>query len=217
MKEYNEILDSIRVAEMRDKAEAYFEKYWLDKDEYFEKWLPIQNSIFDSRAEFLPDMMFNNGFELYPLVGGGIFVSQQDYQCLQNCMEETGDKNFVVVQNKKVFGGPFTRFRYKVDDTWDELMSGGFFGTEHFNNPCKDYFVFGDSANWGRYVGTSWIVPGNRFELNPLNIMGFKKEYSDVFRKNFDKVRLLEPQITPEILFSEWLPDSYKQPSVPLG
>jgi len=58
MKEYNEILDSIRVAEMRDKAEAYFEKYWLDKDEYFEKWLPIQNSIFDSRAEFLPDMMF---------------------------------------------------------------------------------------------------------------------------------------------------------------
>lgn len=143
MKEYNEILDTIRVAEMQNEAEVYFQKYWLDKDEYFEKWRSIQNSIFDSRAEFLPDMMFNNGFELYPLVGGGIFVSRQDYECLQYCMGETGDESFVVIQNKSVVveGWPFTRFTYKVDSTWDELMSGGIFGSEHFNNPVKDYFV----------------------------------------------------------------------------
>jgi hypothetical protein len=90
-------------------------------------------------------------------------------------------------------------------------MSGGIIGSEHFNNGCKDYFVFGDSAVWGRYVANSWIAPENRTGLNPVNIMGFRKEYSEIFRKNFERIRLQEPQITPEILFNEWLPDSYKE------
>ena len=212
-KDFQEMLDIIYDDAVRTQAENYFVKYWLDKDEYFSKWLLIERSIFDPWARHLPDLMFNNGFELFPLVGGDIFVSKEDYSCLQRCMAETGDDYFVIIQNRNVVveGFPFTRFKYPAKSTWDELMSGGIIGSEHFNNGCKDYFVFGDSAVWGRYVANSWIAPENRTGLNPVNIMGFRKEYSEIFRKNFERIRLQEPQITPEILFNEWLPDSYKE------
>lgn len=221
-KDYNENLNIIWDEELREQAEQYFEKYWLGDAEYFEKWLPIQNSIFDNRAEHLPDMMFNDGFEIFPLVGGDIFIAEEDFTLLQDCLRQTGDTHFVIVQNRNVVVGnydgennftehPFTRFKYPADISWSELMSGGFAASEHFNNGCKDYFVFGDSASWGRYVANSWIQPSNSTGLNPLIIMGFKNEYSEVFKNNFEQLRLLEPEITPEILFSEWLPDSYKQ------
>lgn len=222
MKNFSELLSFFWDKESRGQSEAYLEKYWLDEDEYFEKWRPIQDSIFDGKAKYLPDMMFNVGFELFPLVGGEIFVSEIDFTMLRDCMRQTRDENFVIVQNRNVvIGGdidgvhydvhPFTRYKYPVDISWSELMSGGFAASEHFNNGCKDYFVFGDSGNWGRCVANSWIVPDKETILNPINIMGFKKEYSELFRTKFDDVRELEPEITPEILLSEWLPDSYRQ------
>jgi len=218
IKDYDEILNTVLDEETRKQAELYFEKYWLGEDEYFEKWRPIQESIFDLKARYLPDMMFSVGFELFPLVGGDIFVSERDFTILQHCMRRTGDEQFAIVQNRNVVVGgggieelPFTRFKYPVDISWAELMSGGIAGSEHLNNGCKDYFVFGDSGNWGRYVGNSYVKPENQVSANPINVMGFKKGLSDMCRNNFEEVRRLEPQITPEILLSEWLPDSYKQ------
>ena len=221
MKDYTELLNMILDEETRKQAEVYFQKYWLDKEEYIEKWLLIQYSIFNGEAKYLPDVMFNKNFELFPLVGGDIFLIEKDFSLLQDCMIQAGDNQFVIVQNKNViveayYGEneyrvePVVKFKYPVNISWSEMMSGGIVGCEHFNNGCKDYFVFGDSRNWGRYVANSWIQPANLTGLNPLNIMGFKKQYSDVFKKNFELLRILEPEITPEILFSEWLPDSYK-------
>ena len=219
--DYNEQLNTFFEEETREQTESYFEKYWLDKDEYIKKWLPIQESIFDSKAKHLPDMMFNKNFELFPLVGGNIFIVERDFALLQDCMRQTGDTHFVIIQNKNVivevyYGEndfrvhPLLRFKYPINISWNELMSGGYVSTEIFNGGPKDYFVFGDSGSWGRYVANSWIQPSNATGLNPLIIMGFKKEYSEIFRNNFEQLRLLEPEITPEILFSEWLPDSYK-------
>ena len=228
-RDYIEILNNIWDEETREQAKVYFEKYWLDEDEYFEKWRPIQESIFDGKAKYLPDMMFNVGFELFPLVGGDIFVAESDFTMLQDCMHRTGDEHFAIVQNRNVvIGGgsidgvpyeehPFTRFKYPVDISWAELMSGGIMGSEHFNNGCKDYFVFGDSGNWGRYVGNSYARPTNLDSSDPINIMGFKKQFSELFIRNFEKVRQLEPEITSEILLSEWLPDPYKQLPGSLG
>jgi len=151
-KECKEILDTINDAGTREQAKTYFEKYWLDEDEYFEKWRPIQDAIFDGKAKYLPDMMFNVGFELFPIVGGDIF-GIQSFHALQDCIHQTGDENFVIIQNRNVVidGWAFIRFKYPVDISWAELMSGGVIGSEHFNNGCKDYFVFGDQGyRWGR-------------------------------------------------------------------
>lgn len=102
MSEYEEQLNTFSVAETRDETKLYFEKYWLASTEYWEKWLPIQQSVFDESAQHLPDLMFRPDFELFPLIGGNIFTSEQDFEMLKNCMEHTGDEYFTVVQNKNV-------------------------------------------------------------------------------------------------------------------
>lgn len=210
--EYQDFLNLIYYGAHYRQAEAYFEKYWLSEAEYLEKWRSIQMSIFNAEARRLPDMMFNNGFELYPLVGGDIFISKSDFQTLQECVFETGDSYLVIIQNRHIMfeGWPLTRFKYPTNISWDELMSGGVFGSEHFNNGCKEYFVFGNTGKWGRYVANSWIVPGRSIG-NPINIMGFKGEFADLFRNKFEEVRLSEPEITPDILLAEWLPEGYRE------
>jgi hypothetical protein len=221
-KDFDKQLSIFSVAETREWTELYFDKYWLDGAEYSETWLPIQNSVFDSRAKHLPDLMFNPNFELLPLIGLNVFTSDKDFAAMQACMKQTGDKYFAVVQNKnvvvKVYYGehgeddwrvhPLLRFRFPVDISWDELMSGGYVSTELFQGAAKDYFVFGDSGNWGRYVANSYANPSAiPMFSTPLNIMGFRPEFVELFRESFDEVRRLEPYTTPEIL----LPDSYKQ------
>lgn len=222
IKDYEHVFKTFWDEETREESVYYFEKYWLDRAEYLEKWLPIQDEIFNSKAKYLPDIMFNDEFDLFPLVGGDIFVSERDFASLTDCLRQTGETHFVIVQNSHVPIGyydsennfiehPQTRFKYPSSISWPEIMSGGDAASEHFHNGCKDYFVFGDSGNWGRYVGNSYTKPTNLESSNPLNIMGFKEEFSELFRTKFDEVRRLEPEITPEILLSEWLPDSYKQ------
>lgn len=197
IKDYQEQLNTFSEEETRQQTESYFEKYWLDKNEYFEQWLPIQNLIFNNEAKHLPDMMFNSNLELFPLVGGNIFTMEKDFSLLQNCMSQTGDKYFTIVQNKNVvvevyYGKneyrvhPFLRFKYPANISWDEMMSGGGISSELFQSGYKDYFVFGDSGNWGRYVSNDYVQPENFTGFNSLNIMGFKKEYSEVFIKNFE-------------------------------
>lgn len=215
-RDFERQLDAFSVPETRGRIESYFKKYWLDGAEYLENWLPIQESIFDSQAKHLPDLMFKPNFELLPLAGINIFTSEEDFGLLQSCMKQTGDNYFVIVQNEKViiefydpengYGvHPFLRFKYPVDISWDEMMSGGYISIELLQGAAKDYFVFGDGGTWGRYVANSYENPSAIPEFStPLNIMGFKKEYSEIFRTNFE--HLIEPEI-----ISRWLPDSYKQ------
>jgi hypothetical protein len=231
IKDYDEQLNAFSVPENRDQAEAYFEKYWIDSDEYQQRWLPIQRSIFNDKARHLPDLMFNDGYEIFPLVGGNIFTSKDDFLSLQNCMRETGDTSFALLENEKVViefygtdGGwrttPSVRFKFPADISWEELMSGGSASTVLFQvqGAIKDYFMFGDSGTWGRYVANDYASPTIEPAVGtPLNIMGFKREFSELFRKQFEKVQRLNPEITSEVLLSEWLPDSYKHLPGALG
>jgi hypothetical protein len=216
-KDFDKQLRMFPTPEIRAQAEAFFEKYWFNTDEYKEKWLSIQNSIFDHQAKHLPDLMFNDNYELLPLEGGNIFTSKEDFSTLQRCMREVGDNSFAVVENERVVikfydpeGGwgvtPFLRFKFPSEVSWEELMSGDPISVLLFQvqGAIKDYFVFGDGGNWGRYVANDYANPtAAPLFSTPLNIMGFKKEYSEVFRKNYEHL------IKPEII-SDWLPDTYK-------
>lgn len=187
MKDYQKQLDTFYDPDTRKQTEAYFEKYWLSQQEYLEIWSPIKQSIFDSNAKQFPDMMFRDNLELILMVGGGIFT-QEDFKLLQECMKHTGDHHFVIYQNENVMPAiyipnepplfhPPLRFKYPADITWEELMSGEYISMELFQFFYKDFFVFGDSGNWGKYVANDCDYP--------LDIIGFRKEYANMFKGKF--------------------------------
>lgn len=123
-------------------ALAYLKKYHLSEEEYLKDWKSIQSTIFRNQDGSLPEMMFNEGFSLLA-IRGGILFEKEDFESLQNCIRELGDKKLFIIQND--FGGKLKssplRMSYPSDITWEELMSGNFISTVIFEMFANEYFV----------------------------------------------------------------------------
>ncbi len=179
-------------------ALEYLKKYYLSNEDYLKNWKPIQNTIFKNQDKGLPDVVFKDDFSLLA-IRGGILFEKEDFENLQNCIEEVGDTKLIIVQNdygRKLKVPPF-RMIYPSDITWEELMSGNFISTAIFEMFANEYFVFSESGSWGKYSA-------NDYE-HPLDLIGFKPQYASVFKKQFK-----QPQEEWDEI-KEWLPLKYKE------
>ena len=107
----------------KDIAQNYLSKYWIDQFEYEGKWKAIQDRIFINQDKGLPEMVFNDNYNLLAIRGGVLF-EEADFRDLQACLLEIGEKNFVVIEN--TFGKSNEvplRMKYPANITWEELMS----------------------------------------------------------------------------------------------
>ncbi len=179
-------------------AESYLKKYWLSEDEYDAKWKPIQEKVFTSSETSPPDLVFKEGYEMVALRGGCLFL-REDFEQLRECLLKTGETHLVIVENS--FGGiledPSFRMKYPAEISWEEITNGNFISSTIIEHPHKEYFVFGESGNWGKYSANDYTWP--------LDIIGFKPDYESVFRKSFEQ----PPEEWEEI--KEWLPPKYKE------
>jgi hypothetical protein len=211
MNEYSQILDvysregyemysSIIPASQwgnRQVAENYLERYWLSSAEYERTWKQQQDRIFSNQEVGLPEMVFQSGYELQVARGGCLFV-QEEFVRLQECTRAIEEKFLFVIEN--TFGGrvkePIFRMKFPSGICWGELTSGNFASAILLEMPHKEYFVFGESGTWGKYVA-------NDFEF-PLDILGFTREVADVFRDKFRRSAAEEREI------AQFLPPAYK-------
>ena len=141
MRDYYKQLSFYMDEESRDQTESYFEKYWLSKSEYLQKWLLIQKSIYDVSGFQFPYVKFQTDFEIIALRGGLIFT-EQDFTLLKDCLKETGESHFVIVENvdedNPHHGEPPLRFKYPLNISWQELLSGGYISQELFQMSVKE-------------------------------------------------------------------------------
>lgn len=189
MKDYQELLakfpDSLNT---RKQIIDYLEQYWLDKRELVDVWLKIKNTIFKGNSTTYPNGLLNDNFDIM-IVKGGPVLDRDYFEQLQGCMKVTGDNYFIILEDNDediplgnlppspgLVGWPPLRFKFPVGITFDEIMAGTFVSMEAFDLPERDYFIFGNSGHWGIYAGDDFATP--------LHVIGFKKEYSDVFHRN---------------------------------
>lgn len=189
----------------RASAEIYLAKYWLDKTEYERIWRGIQNSVFNKSADHFPENMFLKNFELIPNVGGTLFT-EKTLKSLQMCLRETGDQNFVIIQNDFGKENPVAfKMKYPSEISWKEIMSGNYISTALFEKFHDEYFVFGESGSWGRYVIND--------ASPPLDITGVKHKFISVFLEKYENLRDAYESIPNSYKSSEVidaLPESYK-------
>jgi hypothetical protein len=172
---------------------SFLEKYWLSEKEYLNTWLPIKNKIFRVNSICLPDLMFNPGFDLIFLLGGLLFYEEY-FNAFKKCIDSTGDTHFVIIQNANEDEVPFhLKFPSKI--SWLELLDGGAVSFEVFKRPIRDYYVFGDTGSWGKYLSDEYS----------LDIIGFREEYKNTFMKN---VGIYIKEQKEDVL--KKLPPSYK-------
>lgn len=179
------------------QAKEYLQKYWLSKQEFEKDWKPIQDTIFN-RNQSLPELIYSPEYELIALRGGCLF-EEEDFKQLQKLMQEIGDKHFVIIQRSQEFmeGEPMFRMKFPVNITWDELTSGNYISAILLEMSYNEYCVFSESGKWGKYSA-------NDYE-QPLDIIGFKPKYEQIFRTH-----LRQPAEEWEEI-KEWLPPKYKE------
>jgi len=194
-KSFQKVLDFFSEPKTQHISEEYLKKYWLDESELRNYWQPLKDKIFCSKSSCLPDVNF---------------------ETLQNCMFKAGDKWFVVVENKytqpvitgndgQVMAHPLLHFKFPIEITWKELLNGGLVSMELFETSYKEFFVFGNSAKWGKYAANEYWNASADPAGTPLDIIGFKPELAPIFRECFKQSKENQEEIR------EWLPQKYKK------
>jgi hypothetical protein len=182
----------------RQIAEEYLERYWLSSAEYNRAFKQVQDRIFINQDAGLPQIVFAPDYELQFSRGGCLFV-QEEFVKLQECTQAISEQFLFVIEN--TFGGlvrePVFRMKFPTGISWDDLTKGNFVSAILFEMPHKDYFVFGETGTWGRYVANDYTYP--------LYILGFKQEVAPVFQNKF---MLSE---TEERDIAESIPLAYKE------
>lgn len=174
-------------------AKNYLQKFYLSSDEYFGHWKKIEDSIFQNKEEGLAKKIIRDEF-FYFFGRGGTLFEERDFNLLQECILKIGDKNLIIVQND--FGekmeSPILRMKFPADISWRELMSGNFISSLLFEMYFNEYFVYSESGLWGKYAANDYDFP--------LDIVCFKPEIADVFKK----YKNLSEEDLEDIL--EWIP-----------
>lgn len=192
-------------SQVRILSNNFLEKYWLSHDEMSSIWIPIRDKIFCPNSKTLPDLMFNEGFELIAQRGGVLFT-KEEYYAFQNCMKIARDKYFVLIENESVRNTkgdlPHLRFKFPVDTTWEMLNNGDEYfpdiSLELLSIMNKHFFVFGDSGKWGKYAASDYYD-------TPLDIIGFEPGLASVFNTYFKQSKKDQKEVM------EWLPLEYRK------
>jgi hypothetical protein len=187
IKDFKIQLETFSYPETKELSEKYLEKYWLDNNEYVQKWYPLQNEIFELEKYF-PEFVFKEDLNIL-VIGGGSVSNPADFETLKKCIQKIGDSEFVIIQHidkddPPLIGylgegwkeHPFLRFKFPADITWEELLSGGGVSDELFK-PYKEYLLFGKKGDWGMYAANDYKYP--------VVIFGFIPSYDSVFKSLF--------------------------------
>ena len=166
--------------ESEDSTKKYLERYWLNMNE-LTFWEDKKLTIFSENFKSLPDKLFKDDFKSIVMKGGLIFV-EEDYNILRECMKTCGDKNFVIIEDYNESSpphksGPSLRFRYPVSALWNELKIHDGICYELFERPVRNYFVFGDSGLWGKYVANDYHYP--------VDILGYSSGIAEIIGNRF--------------------------------
>lgn len=219
--EFYFMFSSMKEVDWGDKSIArnYLERYWLNRKFYNENWRNLFKSVFDLDKR-LPDMIFKKDFEYITLLGGVMF-EQTDFERFAKCIKEVGDKEFKIIQD--TFGMDHEdkktsfKMKYPVTIEWNELISGNFISTFLFEVPENNYYILGDSGQWGMYVANDYIDVQVNPAGTPIRIIGFDPKYRMIFREAFEipkgtyceNVDYIPEEERPNL--KEWVPKKYKK------
>ena len=106
------------------------------------------------------------------------------------------------------------KFPLQID--WYEIMGGNFVSTALFEASERDYYIFGDSGEWGMYVATEYVNEVVNPAGTPIRIIGFDSKYRAIFRDTFDilegeyceNVDYIPEEERPDL--KEWVPETYR-------
>lgn len=174
-------LEAYSFPESRNDSFKYLSQYWLSKEEYCYKWEKLLSSIFNVRNSN-GESFIKSPFVRMTQVGGLLFV-EEEFEHFKKCMNICNDMFLFIIEdydenNPPHDSGPSMRFKYPSDITWEQINQQEGISYELFQRPVRNYFVFGDSGNWGKYVANDYD--------SPVDIICYKPQFQFLFQQLFN-------------------------------
>lgn len=141
------------------KAKTFLDKYAMNDDSYHSLCIPAQQRIFRHPApkgfnilEQEVYEIFHDGVKFFSYVSTPLFW-KENFELFQAIGRAFGERNLFIIEDEECEEDPQQTFKLQIpiETTWSELSDGGFISDVVLNMHHNNYFVFGDSGNWGRW------------------------------------------------------------------
>ena len=183
---------------LNNQVNLFIQKYSINPSQL----ISIFNQIFTN--EKLPTYNFKQNFDLISSIGGIVLNEKFFERVFQMGHYFKEQYVYILEDNEDLSLDDRYCFMFPISMTWADLNSGDVLSFELFNRPVGNYFIFGDSANWGNYLANDYFNEDINFAGTPISIMGFDPHYSDLFKSLFPK-----PDQKEMRLLNKWLPNEY--------
>ena len=175
----------MRFEESYNNAHAFLRHFAIEENDFKRNCLPILQQIFllplnEAFDIYSMDLcqVFQHNYNMKVHILSPIFTSET-YPMIQGISKAYGEKYFYVIEKEYPDEDTDTAFklRFPTDISWRELLNGGFISEILFNMPYNQYYVFGESCNWGIWCDfeNPWI---------DYQVFGSKSDIAEVKRYN---------------------------------
>lgn len=142
-----------------EQAKAFLHQYAMSDSEYNNICIPAMRKIFVSKPETYFDIrnmgvgeLFGVESDYFTYLSSPLFW-KETYELIQAVCKDYGDQYIFIVEEERCEECPEAAFKLKIpiSNSWEVVSEGGFIADVLFNMFNNNYYVFGDSGNWGKW------------------------------------------------------------------
>ena len=169
--------DSVSYLKAKDFLERYALNNIMETEECLAKMCSVFKVVdyqwFDIEKMSL-DELFKDEFHVFISLSSPLF-QEENFLMIQNIEIKHGGNYLYVIEEETCEEDKDVaiKLRIPIDISWQEMKNGGFISDILLNMPHNNYFVFGDSGNWGRWY--DYENPWRDYE-----VFGYKKETKEI-------------------------------------
>lgn len=200
------LFEAYSFPESADVSDFYINNYALNESGFTSAQMLLKNIFKNSFLKF-PDFIIKNEYAFF-IAMGGILMDEDDFASISRWMTHFNDKYLYVLEDYQESApphqsGPPLRFRFPAKLRWEEINQQDGIAYELFGRPIRNYYVFGDSSMWGKYIANDYVDESINPAGTPIELITFKANHCDYFSNELNCLHIDET----------WVPQCYKNSS----
>ena len=183
------------------EAKEFLARFAMDSLEYERKCVPVMRKIFLSTAESYFDIrkksmteLLREEYDFFSYQSSPLFW-KESYMLIQAICKDFGDKYLYIVEEERCEECADAAFKIKlpINASWDTISRGGCITDVLFNMFRNNYYVFGDSGNWGKWCDydNDYIDYEVFCYKSLMQSIQVYKDYFSISREEYDSLRNL--------------------------
>lgn len=144
-------------------SKIYLDKFFIDntikrKTLLDEKDKIFRYSTFNDKED--SDFLFFKLDYCISFTRAGLLLTENDFLLIKKNMIECDESKFYIIEDFDIEHEDEAFFlEYPADINWNTISQENSITYQLFSRPIRNYFIFGEKGQWGRYVANDFTYP----------------------------------------------------------